>query len=74
MTDLLIRQIPEELHLKLKERAQANRRSMNQEVLVLLETSLVETSAIALPLPQPLSGAFPIDDEWLLHARQEDRA
>lgn len=73
MTDLLIRQIPDELHTKLKESARANRRSMNQEVLVLLERSLGEGTA-APPLPQPLEGAFPIDDEWLWRAREEGRA
>lgn len=73
MTDLLIRQIPDELHTKLKESARANRRSMNQEVLVLLERSLGEETAEP-PLPPPLEGAFPIDDEWLWRAREEGRA
>lgn len=74
MTDLLIRQIPEGLHSKLKKRAQANRRSMNQEILILLEESLVGKIAASPPLPQPFVGAFPIDDGWLYRAREEGRA
>jgi plasmid stability protein len=74
MTDLLIRHIPEELHAKLKQSARAHRRSMNQEIIVLLEQSLAEDRPLPLPVPQPLNGSFLIDDEWLLHAREEGRA
>lgn len=42
VTDLLIRQIPDDLHAKLKQSARANRRSVNQEVIVLLEQTLAE--------------------------------
>ncbi len=73
MTDLIIRQLPAEIHRKLKERAQANRRSVNQEIQILLETALAD----ALPptsAPPPFQGAFPIDDAWLLRAREEGRA
>lgn len=74
MTNLLIRQIPDELHAKLKQSARANRRSMNQEIIILLEQSLAEDRSRPLPAPQPLHGSFPIDDEWLLRAREEGRA
>ncbi len=73
MTDILIRQLPAELHRKLKERAQANRRSMNQEIQILLETALADERPIP-SAPPPFQGAFPIDDEWLLRAREEGRA
>jgi plasmid stability protein len=74
MTDLLIRQMPEELHRKLKARARANRRSMNQEILVLLEQSVAGEGVRPVPTVRPLKGAFPIDDEWLRRARDEGRA
>lgn len=74
MTDLLIRQIPDHLHAKLKQSARDNRRSMNQEILLLLERSLGEEKPPSPPLPQPLNGAFLIDDAWLLRARDEGRA
>ena len=73
MTDLLIRQLPKELHLKLKNRAQANRRSMNQEILILLETVLADEEQVP-SVPPPFQGAFPIDDEWLRRAHEEGRA
>lgn len=74
MTDLLIRQIPDHLHAKLKQSARANRRSMNQEILLLLERSLGEEKSPSPSLPQPLNGAFLIDDAWLQRARDEGRA
>ena len=40
MATLTIRDIPDELHAKLKERAAGNRRSLNQQVIVELESSL----------------------------------
>ncbi len=42
VTDLLIRQTPDELHAKLKQSARSNRRSMNKEIIVLLEQTLAE--------------------------------
>lgn len=74
MTDLLIRQIPEQLHAKLKQSARENRRSVNQEIILLLERSLGEDRPPSPPLPQPLDGAFHIDDAWLIQARDEGRA
>lgn len=74
MADLLIRQMPEELHRKLKARARANRRSMNQEILVLLEQSVAEERLRPATVVRPFKGTFPIDDEWLRQARNEGRA
>ena len=74
MTDLLIRQMPDELHARLKRSARTNRRSMNQEIIVLLEQSLAEEALQPTQLPPPLRGAFPIDDEWLQQTRDEGRA
>ena len=74
MTNLLIRELPEELHNKLKRRARANRRSMNQEIIVLLEQSMAAETPETHPLPKPVQGTFPINDEWLRNAREEGRA
>lgn len=74
MTDLLIRQVPDDLHAKLKRRARANRRSMNQEIIILLEQSTAEEIPAVPLIPRPLRGAFPIDDEWLERAREGGRA
>jgi plasmid stability protein len=39
MANVTIRNVPEELHAALKERARRNRRSLNEEVLALLESA-----------------------------------
>jgi plasmid stability protein len=41
MPSLTIKGLPEELHERLKERADQNRRSMNDEVIAILERALL---------------------------------
>lgn len=54
MSTLVVRNLPEHLHEKLKQRAAANHRSMTKEVLHLLESGL-QNQATARPLlPPPL--------------------
>ena len=43
MATLTIRNLPEELHLALKERARKNRRSLNQEVILGLDAAAGRT-------------------------------
>jgi plasmid stability protein len=43
MPDILIRNIPEKTLTKLKEKASLNKRSLQQELLLLLENSVQET-------------------------------
>jgi plasmid stability protein len=40
MHNLTLKNIPAELHLRLKVRAESNRRSLNREILALLEAQL----------------------------------
>lgn len=40
MLNLTLKNIPAELHLRLKARAESNRRSLNREILALLEAQL----------------------------------
>jgi hypothetical protein len=47
MTTLTLKNIPEELHARLKESAEKNRRSLNSEILMRLE------SAFAVPVVDP---------------------
>jgi plasmid stability protein len=44
MSSLLIKNIPEELHRKLKYQAEKHRRSMMQEAITILEQNLLVTS------------------------------
>ncbi|MDD5266679.1 MAG: hypothetical protein PHO08_06075 [Methylococcales bacterium] len=57
MTGLLIKDIPPELHRKLKEAAVRSHRSMTRQALVLLEQALSAPSPSAGLLPDPLKPA-----------------
>jgi len=74
MSALLIRDLPPEVHRKLKLLAQRNRRSLSEEASSLLEQALTAQALGARDLPIPLVGAFPITDEWLNSAKNEGRA
>lgn len=72
MPGLVIKNLPPELHRKLKERAARHHRSMSKEVLHMLERSLDEGDRRENP-PPPLSGRRPLTDEFLDKARREGR-
>ncbi len=74
MPGLLIKELPTEVHQKLKARAAKNRRSMTKEALYLLETALLEDKLPHPNLPTPLQGKFPLTDEWIDEAKREGRA
>jgi plasmid stability protein len=53
MSTLVIKNLPEELHARLKEQAQRHHRSVTKEVVNLLEQGLERRREVA-PLPPPL--------------------
>jgi len=73
---LLIKDLPRELHRKLKARAAANRRSLSGEVLTILESVLDHRSG-PLPLAEidklRARGRRPLTDAILERARKRDR-
>jgi plasmid stability protein len=78
MPSLTIKGLPEELHERLKERADQNRRSMNDEVIVILERALLpsrrgaeEAIARAEALNRELGRTFP---DIVNEAKREGRA
>jgi hypothetical protein len=74
MPGLLIRDLPDDLRQKLKERAARNRRSMTREALVILETALSDTYKVgAITPPTPYHGRFLLTDEWINQAKREGR-
>lgn len=74
MPGLLIRDLPDDLHQKLKEQAARNRRSLTKEALVILEMVLCGTSMTEGPeLPTPYKGRFLLTDEWIDQAKGEGR-
>lgn len=74
MPGLLIKNLPEPLHRKLKERAARNRRSMTKEALYLLEMVLEQEPTPPAAMPTPFQGQFPLTDEWLIEAKREGRS
>jgi plasmid stability protein len=76
MPSVLVKNIPQELHRKLKERAADNRRSLNSELLVILEGAVADAAG-----PPPLevvdrlriAGNAPLTDAILDEARSSGR-
>jgi plasmid stability protein len=55
MATLVIKNLPDDLHAKLKQQAEDNRRSLTKEALTLLEQGVARQSAVRTPpLPPPL--------------------
>ena len=70
MASILIKNIPAALHERLRDAAQRDHRSLNKEVIALLEAALAGRSA---SLPAPLGLPFPLTQEWLDRAIAEGR-
>lgn len=70
MASILIKDIPADLHERLRQAAQRDHRSLNKEVIALLEDALKPRSVV---LPPPIQGAFPLTPEWLEQAISEGR-
>lgn len=58
MPGLLIKEMPEKLHQKLKEEARKHHRSMTRHALALLEEILIRSPTPPLKLPKPVRPAF----------------
>ena len=72
MASLLIKNLPDEIHQQLKAQAERHHRSLNKEVITLLETAVTQAAAEALPKPVPLKR--PLNPELLDWARREGRS
>jgi plasmid stability protein len=77
---LTIKNLPKEIHDRLKERARLHRRSMNSEAILCLERSvghgrpsLEEKLASLERLHQSLKHLQPLDDEFLDQAKNQRR-
>lgn len=53
MATLVLRNLPDDLHARLKRQAERNRRSVTQEAISLIETGVV-APRLAPPLPPPI--------------------
>lgn len=76
MPGLLIKDLPKDIHSRLKARAAANRRSLSSEAIVILETALEERSG-PMTLDEidkaRLRGRRPLTDAILSRARRRER-
>ena len=72
MVGLVIKNLPSELHQKLKERARRHHRSMTKEVVAILEQAL-ERQMHVKEVPPPYQGGFRLTDDFLDQAKREDR-
>lgn len=76
MPALLIKDLPEELHRKLKEEAARHHRSMTREALMLLERALTPYALSTMILPAPVKPKMPISAEAIVEtiraARDQD--
>ncbi len=73
MPSLLIKDMPPELHQRLREAAERDHRSMNRQAIAILEAALDPGSAEESGIPPPIKPAFPITSEWLEWALAEGR-
>lgn len=72
MASVLIKNLPGELHRQLKLRAQRHHRSLNKELIALIEGVLRSRSVDELP--EPVKLRKPLTQDMLDRAREEGRA
>lgn len=72
MASVLIKNLPDDLHQQLKLRARHHHRSLNKELIALIESAL--NSRSVQDLPEPVELRKPLTQEMLDRAREEGRA
>lgn len=71
MSALLIKNMPPPLHERLRQRAVAHHRSMNREVIAILERELERPEA--MELPPPVKSLKPVAHEWIVQTIRDAR-
>jgi len=72
MPALVIKNLPVDIHRRLKDDAQLHHRSMTQQAIVLLEHGLHRVRQI--PSLTPYKGQFPLTNEFINEAKLAGRA
>jgi plasmid stability protein len=73
MSTIVIKNVPDQLHAQLKDRAKRNRRSVTKELLTIIEQSVAPPKAAPkLPPPIKLKGG-PLTAAQLRYARENGR-
>jgi hypothetical protein len=76
MATLVIKDLPDELHRRLKEEAFKARRSMTKEAIYLMETALEEKNEPSRlqELPRPYQGQKPLTDKMIQKWKRQGMA
>lgn len=72
MTALLIKNLPSALHKRLRQQAHAHHRSMNREIIAILEQELMARPA-AKPPPPLIPLDKPVDGGWVTRIIRDAR-
>lgn len=72
MPALVIKDLPVELHRRLKDEAMHHHRSMTQQAIVILEQALHRVRP--MPAFKAYRGGFPLTNEFIDAAKREGRA
>jgi plasmid stability protein len=72
MPALVIKDLPVDLHRRLKDDAAQHHRSMTQQAIVILEQGLHRVRSI--PAVKAYRGAFTLTNEFINNAKRESRA
>ncbi|MBI3985885.1 MAG: Arc family DNA-binding protein [Lentisphaerae bacterium] len=71
MAALIIRDVSPALHQRLKQEAVKHHRSMNREIITILEKVVGESRPGELP--PPVKGLKPVDPQWIVDIIREAR-
>ena len=72
MPTLVIKSLPDDIYLRLKNAAKNQHRSMTQQAIVVLDQGLRQIRPI--PSYTPYKGRFPLTNELIQAAKREGRA
>jgi hypothetical protein len=72
MTSILLKNVPEDLKKRIQRQAEENRRSLNQQILMMLEDASAPVPHI--PPPKPIKPRKPFTHQWLMKAIRQGRA
>ncbi len=71
MPAIVVRDLPPAIHQKLKQQAERNHRSMNREIIAVLEREM--NAPRPVELPAPVKSLVPVDGRSIADAIRRDR-
>ena len=71
MPAVVVRGLPPALHQRLKQEAERHHRSMNGEIIAILESQF--QAPMRMDLPPPVKGKVPVDGRWIAQAIRDAR-